>query len=134
MKPILLLIAFFVITKTGTSQIISVQKNTDSVYQYEREAAFPGGHSAWVEYLKKNLRSDVPANNKAPKGKYEVFIEFMIGTDGVITNIKAKTHLGYGMEEEAIRVLKNSPKWIPGTLNEKSVNAYRVQPFIFVVE
>jgi hypothetical protein len=134
MRPILLLIIVFAVTKTGTSQIISVQKNTDTVYQYEKEASFPGGHTAWIEYLKANLKTEVPANNKAPKGKYEVIIAFKIDTGGTLANIKPKTHLGYGMEEEAIRVLKNSPKWIPGTLNGKPVNAYREQAFWFVVE
>jgi periplasmic protein TonB len=42
------------------------------------------------------------------------------------------TH-GKGMEEEAIRVIKKGPDWVPAIQNGRNVKAYRKQPITFVV-
>jgi protein TonB len=52
---------------------------------------------------------------------------------GSITGITAETYYGYGMEEEAIRVIKKGPKWIPAVQYGRKVKAYRRQPLTFAV-
>ena len=69
----------------------------------------------------------------APVGAYNVVIKFIITKNGKLTDIEPETNLGYGMEEEVIRVLKKSPKWNPAMIMGKSVSAYRRQPITFVV-
>jgi periplasmic protein TonB len=108
--------------------------DTNHYVTVEIEAEFPGGPSAWVEYLGNNINSKVPRKHKAPVGQYQVRIEFVVSKDGSITNIKPLTNCGYGMEDEAIRVIANSPKWKPAMQNGKYVGAYRIQPIIFQVE
>jgi len=49
-------------------------------------------------------------------------------------DVKALTRNGYGMEKEAIRLIKDGPRWTPAIQNGHTVNAYRKQPIIFVVE
>jgi protein TonB len=100
----------------------------------EQEAEFPGGVEGWKDYLQKHLRADVPVKNGAPVGQYEVVVLFIVAKDGSISDVRATTNMGYGMEDEVVRIIKKGPKWIPGYQNGRKVNSYRRQPVIFVVE
>ena len=84
-------------------------------------------------FLQKNLRSDIAAKNNAPCGQYTTVVKFVVGRDGVINNVAAETKLGFGMEDEVIRVIEKSGKWTPAIQNGRTVNAYRRQPVTFVV-
>ena len=109
--------------------------NDDRIFSVvEEEATYQGGMTAWVEFLSKNLRASVPVNRHAPAGTYKVIIQFIVSKDGSLSNIEPLTHFGYGMEEEVIRILKKSHKWLPAVQNGRKVNAYRKQPVTFVVE
>lgn len=100
----------------------------------DKEAYFPGGEEAWKQFLIANLKADVPVRKKAPVGKYTVWIQFIVDTDGKVSDIKALTEWGYGMENEVMRLLRRSPKWIPAVLKGNPVKAYRKQPVTFMVE
>ena len=100
----------------------------------EKEAAFPGGDPAWRKYLVKNLNPNVPIDNGAVMGLYTVIVKFVVSTDGSISGIEAETNLGYGMEKEVMRIIKNSGNWEPAYQDGKTVNAYRRQPVTFSVE
>ncbi|UAY51122.1 energy transducer TonB [Ferruginibacter albus] len=100
----------------------------------EKEASFPGGLAGWRDFLMKNLDAYVPIANKAPNGTYTVIIRFIVSKDGSISDVEAETNKGYGMEAEAIRVIKMGPKWIAARQNGRVVNAYRRQPITFVVQ
>ena len=101
--------------------------------QVEVEAQFPGGVRAWNRYLERNLNSSVPRSNKAPKGSYTVVAKFLVHKDGTISDVKALTSHGYGMEEEVIRLIRRGPKWVPGVQNGHNVTAYKKQNVTFVV-
>jgi hypothetical protein len=98
------------------------------------EAEFPGGLPAWREFIISNLRPDVPVNKGAPAGEYTVVVQFIVDKEGSITEIKAVTNYGYGMEAEVIRMIKKSPQWTPAQQGDHMVKAYRKQPITFVVE
>jgi len=102
-------------------------------YKVEIEASFPGGVSAWREYLEKNLKADVPAKKKAPAGTYTAVVRFIVSKDGTISDIEPETNVGYGMENEVMRVIRKGPKWTPASQDGKKVNAYRRQPITFVI-
>lgn len=107
----------------------------DKVYtKVEVEAGFPGGEDAWRNYLKNNLKADVPANLGADNGKYTIVVKFAIDQNGFVYNVEAEDNPGYGISEEVIRVIKNSPRWNPAIQNGKNVNAYRRQPVTFLIE
>lgn len=97
------------------------------------EPTFPGGMDKWRRYLEKNLDASIAVKNKAPKGAYTVIVQFVVHKDGFISDVRTLTKHGYGMEEEAMRVVKKGPRWIPATQHEKTVMAYRKQPITFVV-
>ncbi len=99
----------------------------------EIEASFPGGTTAWREYLEKNLKADVPAKKKAPAGTYTAIVRFIVSKDGSISDIQPETNVGYGMENEVMRVIRKGPKWTPASQDGKKVNAYRRQPITFMI-
>jgi periplasmic protein TonB len=114
--------------------IIETNKNTEPEGPFRRvevEAKFTGD---WGKFLTRNLNANLPVDNGAPAGQYKVIIEFVVDKEGNVSDIKPLTNLGYGMEQEAIRVLKKATKWLPAIQNGYPVKAYRTQPITFVVE
>ena len=71
-----------------------------------KEAEFPEGNDAWLSFLSQNLKTNVPLKNDAPAGVYKVVISFVIDTNGKVIDVKPETNFGYGMEDEAVRVIK----------------------------
>ena len=119
------------------SQVVEAPKSNDEdkvFTKVENEAEFPGGNSAWARYVQKNLEGFNPADNGAPPGKYSVIVRFIVSKDGSISDVQAETKFGYGMEEQAIKCIKNGPKWKAALQNGRNVNAYRRQPVTYVVE
>jgi protein TonB len=118
-------------------QVIEVKKEDDENKVFEKveiEASFPGGESAWRKYLERNLNPNAPVDNGAPEGSYTVWVQFIVDKEGNISDVKALTNHGYGMEDESMRVIKKGPKWVPAQQNGRQVKAYRKQPITFVVQ
>jgi len=95
------------------------------------DAKFNGN---WRQYLERNLVPEVPVNNSAPAGRYSVEVKFVVDVEGHVSDIGARTKHGFGMEEEAIRVIRKSAKWEPAVFEGRMVKAYRRQMITFVVE
>jgi beta-lactamase regulating signal transducer with metallopeptidase domain len=88
---------------------------------------FPGGMEKFYDFVGKNYKMpDV----KDLKGR--VLIQFTIEKDGSLTGIKSIRDLGNGTGEEAIRVLKLSPNWIPGEQDGKPVRVVYSLPISIV--
>ncbi len=117
--------------RPAPAQETVVNKIFDKV---EIEASFPGGMDAWRKYLERNLNAEVPIKEKAPKGTYTVMIQFVVNLDGSLSDLRALTNHGYGMETEAIRAIEKGPKWLAAIQNGRQVNSYRKQPITFVVD
>ena len=107
-----------------------VIKNEGPVDFVEIQARFDGN---WEKFLLRNLNAEVPIENGAPEGSYTVLIQFVVDVDGTVSDINALTNHGYGLEEEAIRVLRKATKWEPGIQNGYPVKSYRKQPITFRV-
>jgi protein TonB len=117
-------------------QVIEEKKEDDENKVFEKvevEAAFPGGEREWRKYLERNLDANTPVENGAPEGTYTVVVQFIVDKEGNISDVKSLSDKGYGMEEEAIKIIKKGPKWTPAIQNGRQVKAYRKQPITFVV-
>lgn len=116
----------------GGKGVIEQQVNKDEIWTgpVEIETSFNGN---WIRFLERNLNPDVPVSNGAPVGKYTVLIQFVIDQEGKVSEIKPLTNMGYGMEQEAIRVLKKADKWNPAIQNGRQVKTYRRQPITFLI-
>jgi hypothetical protein len=77
--------------------------------------AFPGGPQAFARYLLRAIHITGEAREKHIKGR--LVISVIIEKDGTTSNIKLVQGLGYGCDEDAMKALKNSPRWRPGTVN-----------------
>ena len=113
--------------------IIQPQKPKENEIQsiVQIQARFDGN---WERFLIRNLDPEVPLDNGAPPGKYTAIIQFVVDLDGSISQIVPLTSHGFGIEEDAIRVIQRSKKWEPGIQNGYPVKSYRNQPITFIVE
>ncbi len=118
------------------SGVVEVKENEDEkIFQkVEVEAAFPGGDAGWHNYLTKNLNAQIAADNGAPEGTYTAIVRFVVSRDGSISDVTCEKDPGYGVCEEAIRVIKKTKNWTPAIQNGRNVNAYRRQPISVVVQ
>jgi protein TonB len=119
------------------TQVAAAPKEDDEgkiFTKVEVEAGFPGGDAAWVNYLKRNLNVEIPGENGAPEGNHTVIIKFVVSKDGSLSDITCENDPGYGICEEAKRVIKKTKNWTPAIQNGRNVNAYRRQPITFSVQ
>lgn len=100
----------------------------------EIDASFPGGDAKWLQYLERNANGQVATDNEAPVGTYTAIIQFSVDENGNVSDVRALTNNGYGIEEEAIRVIKKGPKWVPAFQNGHLVKSFRKQPITFRVD
>ena len=104
--------------------------DTDPIIDFpERQPEPEGGLKAFYQYLSKNLRYPKSARQNQVEGK--VFVQFVIDKEGKINQVKILKGIGYGCDEEAIRVLENAPKWIPGMQNGRKVKVRMSLPIVF---
>jgi periplasmic protein TonB len=111
-----------------------VQKEDKIICQIEPRPQFPGGDQALTKFIKDNLRYPEIARENNVQGK--VFASFIVEIDGRLTNFKILRGLGYGCDEEAIRLLKTMPKWVPSREFNDSTKFRRVQftqPILFKI-
>lgn len=137
MKKITACLVFFFYCNIVDAQMTAleaVSNDTTKVFtKTEIAPVFKSGGDDWTEYLRSNLNSGIGAANGAPVGTYQVIVSFIIRTDGSVKEVTTDTKFGFGMEQEAIRVVANSPAWTPARQNGYKVNFYYRQPFTFVV-
>lgn len=85
----------------------------DSVYTVvEQNPVFPGGVKALYRFIEETMEYPAAAGRAGVQGK--VFLTFVVNADGSIQDIKVLKGLGFGTDEEAIRIMKNTPRWKPG--------------------
>jgi len=88
-----------------------------------------GGEASWAKFLQKNLRYPPQAIDAHAQGK--VFLSFIVEKDGHLSNIVVERGVGYGLDEEAVRVLKLAPAWKPGIQNGHQVRVKFMMPITF---
>ena len=93
---------------------------------------FPGGSVAFIEYLKNELH--YPENCRRDSISGVVLIEFVIEENGKVTNVIAKNKVHPDLDAEAIRVIQNSPDWIPSKVMGKQVRMAYTIPIKFTLE
>ncbi len=123
--------------ETKGTAVVDVKKEDDENKVWtkvEKEAEYPGGDGAWRNFLQNNLRGEVPVDNGANPGQYQVIVKFIVSREGILSDISCESDPGYGMCAEAIRVIKKTKSWTPANQNGRQVNAYRRQPITFLVE
>ncbi|MGK4566918.1 energy transducer TonB [Flavobacterium sp. 3HN19-14] len=108
---------------TGTNEIYfdAIVKNQQNL---DVRPDFPGGINAFYDFVQKNFHTP----DEDVSGK--IMVQFTVEIDGSLSDITVLKDLGHGTKEEAIRVFKSSPKWIPGYLKGKPVRVLYSVPIM----
>jgi len=114
----------------GNSMII---KGTDTVLvKLDRDPIFIGGVTQLFSLLSEKIRMPGEAVDAGISGT--VYISFVVDSSGKVTHQKIKKGIGYGCEEEALRVVKEYlTDWIPATVHGTPVSVVYTMPLKFVV-
>ncbi len=97
----------------------------------EQPAEFPGGAGAWGRYIAKTLKYPKTAQKANIGGR--VYVSFVVNTDGSIQDVQVLKGVGFGCDEEAVRVIKAMPRWIPGKQSGSFVRSRFTQPITFIL-
>lgn len=97
-----------------------------------KEPQFPGGIEKFYMFMGQNFK--IPQEFSKQKIDGKLALQFMVEKDGSLSKFKVVKDLGYGSAEEAIRVLKLSPKWIPASENGKPVRVMYSLPIMIQAE
>ena len=95
----------------------------------EQMPSFPGGQGALMNYLNSNIKYPVIAEENGIQGR--VVVQFVVGKDGSISNVHVVKSVDPSLDKEAVHVVKNMPKWIPGKQNGQSVTVRYTLPVTF---
>lgn len=112
----------------------AVQQDNKIFTQVENEPRFPGGDTAWRNYLIKNVRANLPVLEGWKTGNYKIVVQFIVKKDGTIVDIKTNDYAGSKTSEHCMDLIRKGPKWEPAIQDGQAVNAFRKQPFTFIVD
>jgi TonB family protein len=113
------------------SSVTTAQKDdNEKVYTYiDQMPSYPGGDEALYSFISNNIVYPEVAKRAGVEGK--IYVQFVIDKDGSVTDVKTQKGIGAGCDEEAVRVVKLMPKWIPGKNNDEVVKTRISIPVVF---
>lgn len=98
----------------------------------EQKPEFNGGEAAMYKWLSENIVYPSAASEEGVQGR--VVVEFVVGKDGSITNVRVLRPRHPALDKEAVRVVKAMPKWIPGRNNGQPVKVTYTLPVTFKLQ
>jgi len=112
----------------------SIKPDKDGIYEMtDVTPAYPGGQAALEDYVNNNIEYQQPAIDNATEGTVDV--QFVVDENGRVGNAEIiGKQLGSGLDDEAVRVISNMPKWTPGKVKGKNVKTRLVLPITFKIE
>lgn len=122
MKKIIFSSLLAVLTLSLCPKISMAQDTENKVYGFaglENPPTYPGGIENFYRFLGQNIKYPADAVKNNIQGN--VFLSFTIEKNGAVNDLKIDRGLGYGTDEEALRVVKLAGMWNPGTIEGKAV-------------
>ena len=122
------------IAPPAIDKTVAIKTDDGGFYNYTETApVFPGGQSSLENYINRNIEYPEDAIDNEKEGT--VYVLFTIDESGKVGNVKTTgTKLGYGLEEEAIRVINGMSNWTPGLNKGKKVKAWYTLPVTYKLE
>ncbi len=128
MKKLFLIVFFMAFVSVNAYS--QSKEQDDAVYSMVSEQpSFPGGMQEMMKFISENRKYPAEAKAKDVHGK--VIVAFVVERDGSLSDVKIRRGIGYGCDEESIRVIKSMPKWTPGKQNGKAVRVSMMLPVSF---
>lgn len=107
------------------------QNADDKIYTaVEQMPEFPGGAKALSKYL--DSHAVYPKSAKTRHHQATVYVNFVVGSNGKLTDIKVVKNTFADLDSEAVRVVNSMPDWSPGKTNGTAVAVYYTIPIHFV--
>lgn len=97
----------------------------------EQPPEFPGGMAAMMKFVSQNMRYPAQARRMGTEGS--VFVSFVVGPDGRISEVQTIKGISADCDKEARRVIEAMPAWKPGKQNGKAVRVRFVLPIKFLL-
>ncbi len=98
----------------------------------EQMPTFPGGDAALMKYLSSHIQYPTMAQENGIQGK--VVVQFVVGKDGKVGEVKVVRSVDKELDKEAVRVCKSLPRFKPGRLNGQAVSVWYTLPFTFKLQ
>jgi len=116
--------------KEKSSSRVFPMSDDDRIYDVvEQMPSFKGGQGTLMKWIASNLNYPVAAEEQQIEGR--VLVQFVVEKDGSITNVKVIKSIESSLDNEAIRVVKSMPNWIPGRQNGLAVRVKYTVPVTF---
>lgn len=133
MKKLLAIFTVILLVLMSFSIDSTAQDSTEKIYVVvDQQPQFKGGEKARAKYLVNEIQYPENAAKQGIDGV--VFVQFIVEKDGTVTNIKIKRGVNELLDAEAMRVVKNMPKWIPGMQKGKPVRVMVNMPIRFKLD
>ena len=115
---------------TANAQKTVVSQTNQKVYdKVEQMPEYPGGMPAMIEFLQTNIKYPEDAVKQKVEGR--VMVQFVVETDGSISDVHVAKQVFPSLDAEAIRVVQVMPQWVPGRENGKVVRVKYNLPIVF---
>ncbi|MCB2377880.1 energy transducer TonB [Hymenobacter sp. BT635] len=111
-------------TASSASPVVPVIYHTA-----EEMPTFPGGETAFTKFLRAKINYPAAALSHGASGK--VHVSFVVDEQGHILDAKVVKGLGYGLDEEALRLVRIMPWWNPGKVGGQPVKVAYTLPIVF---
>nr|WP_246205964.1 energy transducer TonB [Fulvivirga aurantia] len=109
-----------------------VEEVAEEIFTIVEDPPAPeGGLQAFFKYVGEEINYPAGARRLGIEGK--VFVQFVVNTDGSLTDVVVIKGIGGGCDEEAIRVIKNAPHWAPGKQRGQPVRVRMMIPIFFTL-
>ncbi len=106
------------------------EEKADEIFTIVEENPSPvGGYQAFYDFVSKNLHYPRKARQLQIEGR--VFVQFVVEKDGSLTDVHVVKGIGGGCDEEAVRVIRQAPKWNPGKQRGRPVRVRMILPIVF---
>lgn len=126
---IVMMLPMAFVSMAGSLTSTELEKSEEVFLSADKMPEFPGGMAAMQNYLATNVQYPLEAQEKGIQGR--VICQFIINTDGTVSDVKVMRNVDKLLEAEAIRVIENMPKWNPGIKDNKIVRVKYTLPITF---
>ena len=115
---------------TANAQKTVVSQTNQKVYdEVEQMPEYPGGMPAMIEFLQTNINYPEDAVKQKVEGR--VMVQFVVETDGSVSDVHVAKQVFPSLDAEAIRVVQAMPKWMPGREKGRVVRVKYNLPIVF---
>ena len=129
---IILLFANYLQAQNYQSQAVITRGGSEVFLVVEQMPEFPGGVAEMFKFLRENIEYPIEAQLQGIQGR--VVCQFIVNSDGSISDIKVVRGVHPSLDAEAIRAIESMPKWIPGKKDGEAVNVQFTVPVAFAME